>query len=115
MTDISRIETGRLLIVLEPIAFANVISETLPTVQGLCDQKQIRLHLDLPPDLPPVMGDKERLVQVLTNLLSNACKYSPSHTDVMVILRAEERPSPGMSLQPYRCWRYCLWNRYFSN
>lgn len=100
LTDISRIETGRLLIVLEPIAFANVISETLPTVQGLCDQKQIRLHLDLPPDLPPVMGDKERLVQVLTNLLSNACKYSPSHTDVMVILRAEERPSPGMSLQP---------------
>ncbi|MEZ4644427.1 MAG: GAF domain-containing protein [Chloroflexota bacterium] len=93
LTDISRIETGRLLIVLEPIAFANVISETLPTVQGLCDQKRIQLQLDLPPDLPLVIGDKERLVQVLTNLLSNACKYSPAETAVTLALRAEHTAS----------------------
>lgn len=101
LTDISRIETGRLLIVLESIAFANVISETLPTVQGLCDQKQIRLHLDLPPDLPLVTGDKERLVQVLTNLLSNACKYSPPDTDVTVSLHVENMAANnGVAAQP---------------
>jgi signal transduction histidine kinase len=87
LTDISRIETGRLHVELAPTAFANVISETLPTIRGLCDEKGIELHLDLPADLPRVMGDKERLIQVLTNLLSNACKYSPPHTNVYIVFR----------------------------
>ncbi|NJN53761.1 MAG: ATP-binding protein [Anaerolineae bacterium] len=42
----------------------------------------MRLHLQLPEDLPLVVADKGRLVQVLANLLSNAGKYSPPETDV---------------------------------
>lgn len=84
LTDISRIETGRLLVTLESTALSAVVSETLRTIQGLADQKNIQLHLELPPDLPAVMADKERLVQVLTNLLSNACKYSPADTNVKI-------------------------------
>lgn len=94
LTDISRIETGRLLITLESTALSSVVSETLRTIQGLADQKNIRLHLELPPDLPSVMADKERLVQVLTNLLSNACKYSPSDTNVRVGFHATRRWLP---------------------
>lgn len=93
LTDISRIETGRLMMVREPTDFANVISETLQTVQRPCDDKEIQLHLDLPSDLPPVMADKERLVQVLTNLISNACKYSPPETKVT--LKLETRQMAG--------------------
>ncbi|MFQ5398218.1 MAG: GAF domain-containing protein [Anaerolineae bacterium] len=89
LTDISRIETGRLRMEKAPTAFTNIISETLQTVQGPCDAKNIHLHLDLPADLPLVMGDKERLVQVLTNLVSNACKYSPPDTDVTIRLKAD--------------------------
>ena len=54
----------------------------MQTVKGLCDDKEIRIHLELPEELPLVMADKGRMVQVLTNLLSNACKYSPPDTDV---------------------------------
>ncbi|MCA9932448.1 MAG: GAF domain-containing protein [Ardenticatenaceae bacterium] len=90
LTDISRIETGRMLVTTAPTHFTNIISETLPTVQGPCDAKNIHLRLDLPPDLPPIMADRERLVQVLTNLLSNACKYSPEDTEVHVILRSDK-------------------------
>lgn len=89
LTDISRIETNHLRMELAPVSFTNVISDTLQIVRGPCDGKSINLHLDLPADLPLVMGDKERLVQVATNLLSNACKYSPQGTDVDVIVRAE--------------------------
>jgi signal transduction histidine kinase len=89
LTDISRIETGRLRMEFAPTAFTNVVSETLQTVKGLCQEKDIELHLDLPADLPLVMADKERLVQVLTNLLSNACKYSPPEKDVYVQLKPE--------------------------
>ncbi|MBK8984559.1 MAG: GAF domain-containing protein [Chloroflexi bacterium] len=101
LTDISRIETGQLHIDPAPTAFTNIVSETLQTVRGPCDAKGIELHLDLPPDLPLVMADKERLVQVLTNLISNASKYSPPNTNVYVNLRADamrigekERPTP---------------------
>jgi signal transduction histidine kinase len=95
LTDISRIETGRLMMVREPTDFANVISETLQTVQGPCDNKEIQLHLDLPSTLPPVMADKERLVQVLTNLISNACKYSPPQTEVTLTLQSARMEGPN--------------------
>lgn len=82
LTDISRIETGQLHIELAPTSFVNVVNETMQTVKGLCDEKEIRVHLELPEELPLVMADRGRMVQVLTNLLSNACKYSPPDTDV---------------------------------
>ena len=82
LTDISRIETGLLHIDPEPISFVNVVNETMQTVKGLCDHKDIRVHLELPEELPLILADKGRMVQVLTNLLSNACKYSPPDTDV---------------------------------
>ena len=88
LTDISRLETGQLHVEFAPAAFANVVNETLQTVQGLCDEKGIRVHLDLPADLPLVEADTSRLVQVLTNLLSNACKYSPPNTSVYVTFKA---------------------------
>ena len=60
------------------------LSETLQTVRGPCDAKGIELHLGLPTELPMIMADKERLVQVLTNLISNATKYSPPDTHIYV-------------------------------
>jgi signal transduction histidine kinase len=101
LTDISRIESGRLQMNFASIAYANVVSETLPSVQGLSDEKGIKLNLDIPANLPSVNGDKERLVQVLTNLISNAIKYSPSGTEIMVrFATAEITPSPQATPQP---------------
>ncbi|MCB8983234.1 MAG: GAF domain-containing protein [Ardenticatenaceae bacterium] len=89
LTDISRIETGQLHMDPAPTAFTIIVSETLQTVRGLCDAKGIELHLELPDELPSILADKERLVQVLTNLISNACKYSPNDTDIYVKLWAD--------------------------
>lgn len=50
-----------------------------------------RVSVDCPPDLPPIKGDSEKLHQVMINLLSNACKYSPSGSSVVVSAsRSEE-------------------------
>ncbi|MHB0871215.1 MAG: sensor histidine kinase, partial [Chloroflexota bacterium] len=43
-----------------------------------------RVRLDLPIEVPPVSGDPNRLERIFTNLLSNALKYSPSDTEVVV-------------------------------
>ncbi|MBP7999775.1 MAG: GAF domain-containing protein [Chloroflexi bacterium] len=87
LTDISRIETNQLNVHLEPISFANVVSETMQATRGIHESKNISVNLEMPNDLPPVMGDHSRLVQVLTNLLSNAYKYSPPDTQVMVMVQ----------------------------
>jgi len=101
LTDISRIETGQLRVETSPTAFTNIVSDTLQTIRGPYDEKEIELHLDMPTDLPMVMADNGRLVQVLTNLLSNACKYSPEKTNVYVniyvdkmVLEEEQSPAP---------------------
>ncbi|MBE2222421.1 MAG: GAF domain-containing protein [Anaerolineae bacterium] len=90
LTDISRIETGQLRVETSPTTFTNIVSETVQTIRGPYDEKRIELHLDLPTDLPMVLADNGRLVQVLTNLLSNACKYSAEETDVYVNIYASK-------------------------
>lgn len=90
LTDISRIETGRLRVEPLPIAFTNVVSETILSVQAMYDEKGTQLDLNLPTDLPLVLADKSRMVQVLTNLLSNACKYSPEKSEVKLSFYADE-------------------------
>lgn len=86
LTDISRIDTGQLHVKIEPMAFASVVSETISSIQSLADSKHIQIHLEMPTDLPLIMGDHSRLVQILTNLISNACKYSPENTAVLVTI-----------------------------
>ena len=97
LTDISRIETGHLHVEPAVVSFTAMIAETLPVVQTAYVEKNIRLHVETPPDLPMIYADPARLVQALTNLLSNACKYSPPETDVYLTACVEsddgERPS----------------------
>lgn len=93
LTDISRIETGQLNVNLAPTSFANVVSETMQATRSIHEGKNISVHLDMPNDLPPIMGDHSRLVQVLTNLLSNAYKYSPPDTDVTITVKPDYTPT----------------------
>lgn len=98
LTDISRIEMNRLHMEMSPTTLESVMNETLQTVQALCDEKQISLNLDLPASLPRVLADRSRLVQVMTNLVSNACKYSPAETAVTVRCRPHEEDGRLMVL-----------------
>lgn len=104
LTDISRIEMGKLQVHLSPTALAPVVSEAVQTTQTAYAAKQTVLHLDLPVDLPLVLGDQQRLVQVMTNLLSNACKYSPAGADVYVTVQPDELLRPdGQRVAVVRC------------
>jgi len=76
LLDISRIEMGRLRLEMEAITIANVVSETLDALRKDIEEKGLELRLSIPDNLPPVWGDRTRLVQVLTNLVSNAFKYT---------------------------------------
>lgn len=76
--DISRVETGRMSISVEPVAVAPLIDETVAMIQPLAAAEGIAVSWRLPDETGPgyVMADRQRLKQILLNLLSNGIKYN---------------------------------------
>ena len=77
LLDISRIESGRIRLELSDVAVNEMVNEALRGIRGQLENKAQALEVDVASDLPSVRGDRTRLVQVLTNLMSNAHKYTP--------------------------------------
>ena len=75
LLDMARIRTGSLSVASEPAEVSALVDEARNTF--LTGGRGREIALDLEPDLPWVMADKRRIVQVLGNLLSNAVRYSP--------------------------------------
>jgi two-component system, OmpR family, sensor histidine kinase BaeS len=66
------------------IDLTGLIATTVATVTERYRAKQVSLSTDVPPGLPPVWGDAQRLSQVLSNLLDNALRHTPPHGRVAV-------------------------------
>ena len=82
LLDAGSIEAGTLSIAPEPSDVASLVDQARNTF--LSGGGRHVLHLDLPPDLPWVMADRERIVQVLNNLFSNASRHSPESSPIRV-------------------------------
>jgi signal transduction histidine kinase len=78
LNDISRIESGRLRLEYASCSLNDALEEVLQGMHSQIEAKEQQLTVDLPPDLPLVWADRGRLIQILTNLVSNAHKYTPS-------------------------------------
>jgi signal transduction histidine kinase/ActR/RegA family two-component response regulator len=74
--DIAAIEAGRLPLSLEPVPAADVVAEVVSLIRPLADQHGILLASSSPSCDAHVMGDRQRLKQILLNLVSNAVKYN---------------------------------------
>jgi len=100
LLDLARIEAGRLDLQPEPTSLAAAAAEALESIRPLARQKGLAVASALDPDLPAVFADPLRLRQILTNLLSNAAKFTGAGGRVMVRARrlaagATDRPGPG--------------------
>jgi PAS domain S-box-containing protein len=87
MLDMTRLEAGRLALKRAPVNLVELVEEVVAQVALLADRRTLRS--DVPTH--PIVGewDRDRLVQVLTNLLENALKYAP---DGDIIVRVSDRP-----------------------
>ena len=75
LLDAARIETGTLSVAPEPADLAVIVDQARNTFLSGGGRNPVRI--DLPPDLPRVRADRQRIVQVLVNLLTNAARHSP--------------------------------------
>jgi signal transduction histidine kinase/DNA-binding response OmpR family regulator len=76
LRDVVRLDTGQLLIHPSPQPTRQLISEVVEAQKALFRKASIQLRVDLAPELPAVCADRNRLMQVVENLLSNAMKYT---------------------------------------
>lgn len=83
LLDLSRIEAGRLLVVMESTSLKEVLDEAIILTRGLMEKRQLQLHMNCTENYN-VIADKIRLRQVLVNLLSNAAKYNKYGGDINI-------------------------------
>jgi len=78
--DLAKIEAGKVEWHMETLNAAEVIERATAATLSLFEQARLKLIKDVPPDLPEIIGDRDRLMQVLINLISNAVKFTPEGT-----------------------------------
>ena len=88
LLDVTRIDAGSLSVTPEPTVVAALVDEAREVF--LRGGARNSIEVDLPPDLPRIGADRQRIMQVVTNLLSNASKYSPDQAAIRVSASVED-------------------------
>lgn len=105
LSDSARIETGHMRLEKALISIKDVIDESVSGLKGQIDEKEQTLVMELPDDLPFIMADHVRMAQVLTNLISNATKYTPEKGTITIgAEKAFWGPEEGPEVEALHCW-----------
>ena len=90
IVDVSRLESGTMKFVAERTSVEKMIQDATETMRSSADNKQITITKEIQEGLPDLMIDKERIKQVLLNLLNNAIVFSPESSTINI--RANKEP-----------------------
>jgi signal transduction histidine kinase len=94
--DICKIEAGKFELDEELLSLGEITNVATRMVEGMAEEKSIRLTAHVPPALPPILADERCVTQVLINLLNNAVKFTPENGDVFVC--AQIRPDGALMI-----------------
>ena len=89
LLEVSRIESDSLELNLVDLDVGQQIESAFAALETQCNEKNIKVNVHIPRNLSAVKADKLRLSQVIANLLSNACKYSPEGSTVTISAKEE--------------------------
>jgi two-component system phosphate regulon sensor histidine kinase PhoR len=84
LLELSRIESGQVPFQMTPVAVADVVLLPVERLRPQAERSGLQLAVELPPDFPSVLADTERIQQVVTNLVHNAIKFTPSGGEVTI-------------------------------
>jgi len=82
--ELSRIESDEMSLDLQPVSPIEILRHSADRLAPQANRAQVKLTIDLPADLPEILADSVRIQQVVTNLVHNAIKFTPSTGRVMV-------------------------------
>ena len=89
LLDVSRIVTGKVRLDLQPLQVAPIVHTAVEAMRLAAESKRVGLHARIAMDAPAIMGDPNRMQQIIWNLLSNAIKFTPAGGKVHVELGRE--------------------------
>ncbi len=90
LLDVNQIEGDDLKLNLESLSMAEIVTEAAATFQRQIALKDQQLVVQMPHNLPTIRGDRDRMIQFVTNLLSNAHKYSPAGARIEILGRRRD-------------------------
>jgi two-component system, sensor histidine kinase and response regulator len=88
LLDLSKIEAGKMEWEDEPVSVEGVIDNSVASTRSLALEKQQKVEVTAGESIPDVMADPDKLIQVMTNLLSNAFKFSPAGSTIRIIAKS---------------------------
>ncbi len=74
--DLAKIEAGKMEWNVEDVAMGEVAERAIAATSSLFEQKSLKLEKNIPDDLPAISGDRDKLIQVIINLISNSVKFT---------------------------------------
>jgi signal transduction histidine kinase len=105
LNDNAKIEAGQLRLEYKPVGLEDVVDEVIRSTKRQIEEKKQTIELVLPEKLPRVWADHTRVAQVLTNLVSNAHKYTPEGGQVVVGAEATNNQwDPGGAKRVVHLW-----------
>ena len=90
LLDLARIQIGRLELKLQPLDIREVIDDLTSQLSSLFKNKEQSVETQAPDVLPPVKADRERVTEVVLNLLSNANKFSPAGGHIVIAANEQD-------------------------
>jgi signal transduction histidine kinase len=92
--DLTKIEAGKLSWRITKVSLEEIIKTSVSGIKSLADNKSLAISTSMTRPLPLIYGDRDRLIQVITNILSNAIKFTPQGGKIHISARHGEKPKP---------------------
>jgi len=90
LLDVSQLERGTMTLRQSEVHPREVAEEACQLLARTAEEKSVTLERELPDELPPIHADPERILQVLTNLLGNAIKFTPEGGRITLLAEPED-------------------------
>jgi signal transduction histidine kinase len=97
--DISRIEAGKMPLHLEEFEMPTLVAELLAEVEPLIQKARLQIFTDLPPGIAVVVSDRQKVKQIVLNLLTNAIKFTPQGLVKVIVREDVERAEVSIAVE----------------
>ncbi|MDX9992175.1 MAG: GAF domain-containing protein, partial [Anaerolineales bacterium] len=84
LSDLNKIEAGILKIEFKPTSIPEIVEEAVRSTRRQIEEKEQTIDINVPESLPAVWADRNRMIQIVVNLVSNATKYTPNAGNIIV-------------------------------